>query len=280
MADSPKNRSSLESTSATFVFNKGHERSDQAPRLGYKWGLFFGWATVITALAGLAFNGYQALDSSNSARIQSTYLSHSIPLFCLIPIGVGILMRKRWVFIAGTLISFNIFLWIFHVIYLKNRWRQLTQVNTSNPKLPQWIVEEAPFTIAFSILIASAWMLFDIRRPDLVDVFYVCLVGVAWGLAIVACAWAFFRIRLWARQIEFTAFELRAIKFFGAVWTGAVVFWSITTDHYGSYISSDELFSLGATIFGWPALVVGIYLGLTRYLFDESQTQQHNKPDE
>lgn len=89
----------------------------------YKWGYFCG------------LNQIWHLFSLGDSSLPIWY--HVLMVAC----GMGIIARKKWFFIIGTVTSFTAPYWIINFFYIKNRWSELDYDETPTSELKKNITE-------------------------------------------------------------------------------------------------------------------------------------------
>ena len=85
----------------------------------YKWGFFIGCTSIVNAIYLMSFmNGGNAL-----------FVNFTIFIYIVINIICGCLVikRNRWAFVILTILHLNPVSWIINGIYLKNRWKELSE---------------------------------------------------------------------------------------------------------------------------------------------------------
>ena len=90
----------------------------------YKWGFYLGCMNIIVCapLALLLF-GIAGFGKTSDALLAGVvggawFLFHAV---C----GFYIIKRRRWAWVLGTVLSFNVLEWVINGIYVRNRWQEM-----------------------------------------------------------------------------------------------------------------------------------------------------------
>lgn len=95
----------------------------------YGWGYFQGLNSL--------FGGLLPVMATTESEALLLLVFGGLMTIC----GVGILKRKRWGWVAGTVLAFNPVLWAVNGVYMSNRWKEMSKeagndAETSAPKVP------------------------------------------------------------------------------------------------------------------------------------------------
>jgi hypothetical protein len=97
---------------AAFALNRRYQRHNPGKK-GYRWGYYFGVMSFVAVVGLLVL-----LDLGLMTSIICALVYGALAWFFI--------ERKRWAWIALTILSFNPIAWIVNAIYLSRRWREET----------------------------------------------------------------------------------------------------------------------------------------------------------
>ena len=96
-----------------------HKRNNSL--LGFKWGFFIIYSTMLTYLT---FSGFLSAGFINSGEIGKAGTATIGIFIASIALFVLSLRRNRWAIIIVTILSLTPIIWIINIFYIKNRWQE------------------------------------------------------------------------------------------------------------------------------------------------------------
>ena len=86
----------------------------------YKWGYFMGWTiTCAHVIVALWLIIYGIIEN------KADYFFFSCLFFVYAYLGLGVLLRQRWLFLLSVIFSFNPIVWLINGNYIENRWGEM-----------------------------------------------------------------------------------------------------------------------------------------------------------
>ena len=89
-------------------------------KLGFRWGFFVVYSTLITNLVLSGFFVYAGLIDETLGVVIAGIVSLALSVL----VFRSAVKRKKWALVASTLLSFNLLWWIINAFYLTNRWQE------------------------------------------------------------------------------------------------------------------------------------------------------------
>lgn len=105
--------------SIPIAFQLEKKLKEHLPRTRpYKWGFFFGCINMACAPLALLMLFLIPEGGDDAAIGLLLFIYFGVLTLC----GYFIIKRKRWAWVVGTILQFNIISWIINGVYQKNRW--------------------------------------------------------------------------------------------------------------------------------------------------------------